>query len=211
MMARFSPFVRAVFVLAGIGVLVAVGVFVYFLNTGLNARDEPGAVETSVAGGLRNAIIGWHAGDLANPVERSPDIIAAGRAHFADHCATCHANDGSGKTDYGRGMYPKPPDLRLPGTQDLTDGELFHIIENGIRFTGMPAFGTGQPSPDSATWHLVHFIRHLPDLSEPELAEMEMLNPLPPSEWAAREAERRFLAGNDGNAPAPPTNPPHKH
>jgi mono/diheme cytochrome c family protein len=210
MMARLSPFVRALLVLAGAGLLVAVAAFVYLLNTGLNARDEPGGLETFAALRLRNTIIGWHARDLANPVERSPDVIAAGRAHFADHCATCHGNDGSGNTDYGRGMYPKPPDQRLPRTQNLTDGELFYVIENGVRLTGMPAFGTGQPSPDSATWHLVHFIRHLPDLSEPELAEMEMLNPLPPSEWAAREAERRFLAG-DGDAPAPPTNPPHKH
>jgi mono/diheme cytochrome c family protein len=210
MMARFSPFVRALVVLAGAGLLVAVAVFVYFLNAGLNARGEPGRLETFVALRLRNAIIGWHARNLANPVERSPDVIAAGRAHFADHCATCHANDGSGNTDYGRGMYPKPPDLRLQRTQDLTDGELFYIIENGVPLTGMPAFGTSEPSPDSATWHLVHFIRHLPDLSEPELTEMELLNPVPPSEWAAREEERRFLAG-DSDAPAPPTNPPHKH
>jgi mono/diheme cytochrome c family protein len=210
MMKRFSPFVRALFVLGGIGALLVVGVFVYLLNTGLNAREEPGGLEAFAALRLRNTIVRWQSRDLTNPVERSPDMVAAGRGHFADHCATCHANNGSGDTELGRGMYPKPPDMRLQRTQRLSDGELFYIIENGVRLTGMPAFGTGQPSPDSATWHLVHFIRHLPDLSEPELAEMELLNPVPPSVWEEREAERRFLAGG-GESPAPPTNPPHKH
>ena len=63
------------------------------------------------------------------------------RAHFADHCAICHANDGSGDTPIGRALWPKAPDMRLRETQDLSDGELFWIIENGIRFTGMPALG----------------------------------------------------------------------
>ena len=78
---------------------------------------------------------------LTNPAEYSGDAIADGRAHFADHRATCHANNGSGKTPTGSGLWPKAPDMRLPETQGLSDGELFWIIENGIRFTGMPACG----------------------------------------------------------------------
>ena len=46
-----------------------------------------------------------------------------------------------GETLIGRGLYPKPPDMTAGGTQQLTDGELYTIIENGVRFTGMPAFG----------------------------------------------------------------------
>ena len=72
------------------------------------------------------------------------EAIAEGRAHFADHCASCHANDGSGDTEMGRGLYPRAPDMRLAATQNLEDHELFYIIENGIRLTGMPAWGTGK-------------------------------------------------------------------
>lgn len=133
-------------------------------NTGVSARAEPGGIETFLAGNVRNLAIGRRARALQNPIERSSDIIAAGRAHFADHCASCHANDGRGDTAMGQGLFPKPPDMRLARTQDLTDGELFYIIENGIRFTGMPGWGTGEESGESASWHLVHFIRHLPDL-----------------------------------------------
>lgn len=122
------------------------------------------------------------AGSLTNPVEYSGEVIADGRAHFADHCAMCHANDGGGDTAMSRGMWPKVPDMRLSQTQNLSDGELFWIIENGIRFTGMPAWSTGTKEGETSTWHLVHFIRRLPRLTREELDEMELLNPRSPAE-----------------------------
>ena len=48
-------------------------------------------------------------------------------------CATCHGSNGSGHTTIGRNVYPKAPDMRLPATQNLTDGELYFTIANGIR------------------------------------------------------------------------------
>lgn len=204
-----SPFIRALLLLIGVGVFVALLGFTYLLSTGLKARDEPGAIETFFALGLRNFIIGWHAKNLRNPVERGPEVIAEGRAHFADHCANCHANDGSGETEMGQGLYPKPPDLRLRRTQNLTDGALFYIIENGVRLTGMPAWGTGTEEGEMASWRLVHFIRHLPDVSEPELAEMESLNPASPEEIQQRLLEQQFLQGEEP-AGTSPTMPQHK-
>ena len=124
-------------------------------------------------------------------------VIADGLAHFADHCAICHGNDGAGDTNYGKRLFPRSPDLRLPETQNLTDGELFHIIEQGIRFTGMPGFGDGTEEGVHASWHLVHFIRHLRDLTEDELASMEKLNPRPPAEVRQEIEEERFLLGLD--------------
>jgi mono/diheme cytochrome c family protein len=74
-----------------------------------------------------------------------------GRNHWADHCATCHANNGSGETEIGRSLYPKAPDMRGPETQSLSDGELYYIIRNGVRMTGMF---------DYETWMLAAFIRN---------------------------------------------------
>lgn len=203
------PFLKGVLLATGVFVVIAVLGLLAFMGRGVSARPEPGRLETFIALTIRNFTISSHAKNIENPIERSPEIIAAGRAHWADHCANCHANDGSGDTEMGRGLYPKPPDMRLARTQDLTDGELFYIIENGLRFTGMPGWGTGDASGEAASWHLVHFIRHLPELSEPEIAEMESLNPMPPDVWRAREEERRFLQGDD--APAPPPRPSHEH
>jgi hypothetical protein len=83
--------------------------------------------------------------------------------HFADHGATGHANDGSGGTDLGPGVYPPPPDMRLPDTQQPRDGELSYI-----RVTGMPAFGSEDPAQDEDSGKPVHFIRHQPNISEVE-------------------------------------------
>ena len=173
------PFVKALLVLIILVMAAGVGVVVYVAKTGLSAREAPGRIETLLARNLRNLAIARRARLLSNPIERAPEIVAAGRAHFADHCAVCHDNNGSGDTTFGRGMWPKPPDLRSDETQKLSDGEIFYIIEHGIRFSGMPGFGNGTNEGKNASWHLVHFIRHLPDISEPELAEMKQLNQKP--------------------------------
>ena len=177
-----KPVVKAFLVLVILVIAAGAGVVAYVATTGMSARPEPGRIETFLARNLRNLAIGRRARQLSNPVERAPDVIAGGRAHFADHCAVCHANDGGGNTTFGRGMWPKPPDLRKEPTQKLSDGELFYIIEHGIRFSGMPGFGSGTSEGEKQSWHLVHFIRHLPDNSEPELAEMAGLNPKPAGE-----------------------------
>jgi mono/diheme cytochrome c family protein len=152
-------------------------------------------METAVARAVRGFAIPAGERRRPNPVPAGPEAIAAGLAHFADHCAVCHGNDGSGDADLGRGLFPPPPDMRRDPTQRLTDGELFYIIENGIRFTGMPAFGTGDAGHAGDSWQLVHFIRHLPALSEDELQRMRDLNPRPAAEIRQEMEEERFLRG----------------
>src|SRR5436305_995608 len=125
-------------------------------------------------------------------------------AHYADHCAACHANDGSGETELGLGLYPKPPDMRLAATQSLTDGELFFIIENGVRLTGMPAWSTGHTDSEESTWHLVHFIRELPRLRPEKIEDMKRLNPRSPADLQQEIEEQKFLHGSDDVTPSPP-------
>lgn len=202
------PAIKAFLMLLGLIVVAASGVVFYVMRAGLSARQEPGAAEIFVARTVRNLAVARHARGLRNPIERTPEVIAAGRAHFADHCASCHANDGSGNVEMGRNLFPKAPDMRLAATQDLTDGELFWIIENGIRFTGMPGWGTGTREGEESSWHLVHFIRHLPDVAEAEIEQMEALNPRSPQEIRQEIEAERFLRGDDV-APAQP--PAHVH
>jgi mono/diheme cytochrome c family protein len=169
------------------------------LRGGMSARAEPSALEARIARRLRSWAIPSSARRARNPVPPGPPAIAAGLAHFADHCASCHANDGSGRTRLGRSLYPRPPDMRRRETQDLSDGELFHVIENGVRLTGMPAWG-GEGSAEGS-WQLVHFIRHLPALTGEEQDRMEALNPRSPDEWRDREEEESFLRGEPRKAP----------
>src|SRR5579884_1207071 len=100
------------------------------LHNGLSARARPSALETFIARNIRHIAIPSNARAMTNPIADSPEVQREARLHFADHCAICHGNDGSGDTPIGRGLYPKPPDLRQEHTQKLSDGELFWIIEN---------------------------------------------------------------------------------
>ena len=127
--------------------------------------------------------------------------MGSARAHFADHCASCHGNDGRGRTKLGQGLYPKAPDMTLAETQSLSDGALFAIIENGVRLTGMPAWGQPGPEDDQETWELVHFIRRLQQLTPGELAEMESSNPKSRKDLEEEDAIRKFLAG-EGDKPS---------
>jgi len=177
--------------------VAALGALV-LLRGGISARATPSDLESRAARTLRRWAIPAEARAAPNPIPSSARALEEGLAHFADHCATCHGNDGSGQTAIGRNLYPRAPDMRRPETQALTDGELFFVIENGVRLTGMPAWG----GPDTAegSWELVRFVRHLPSLTTGEKARMEALNPKSPDEWRALEEEDAYL---HGDSPAP--------
>ena len=181
------------------------------LQGGFSAREKPSTIEAFVAKRLRLLAIPAEARDRRNAVAVSPDVLREARAHFADHCATCHANDGSGDSDIGRSLYPPAPDMREPATQSLSDGELFFVIHNGIRFTGMPAWGGDDPEKDLDSWKLVHFIRHLPELTEDEIAEMRRLNPKSPHELEAGKQKDESPDGHGEPADHEPTVHRHDH
>jgi len=140
-----------------------------------------------------------------NPFTSSPELLHESAHHFADHCAPCHGNDGSGGTEMGRNLFPRAPDMRLDATQRLSDGELYYIIHNGIRWTGMPAWG--DPDSDMDSWKLVLFLRHLPHLSPDELRDMERFNPKSIAEQEEEKEEEDFLNGGPASTKVPAHEP----
>lgn len=168
--------------------------FVTIVRDGFAARDKPSAIEARVARAARSLALPAHAKMLINPLNITPDVLAHARAHWADHCATCHANDGSGDTAIGRNLYPKAPDMRAADTQALTDGELYYVVQNGIRLSGMPAWGE-RVDDDKDSWALVVLIRHLPKLEAEEILDMERMNPKSPDELREQQREEDFLHG----------------
>jgi mono/diheme cytochrome c family protein len=201
---------KALWFLAGaLGLAAATAVTgVVFIKTstdGFSTHGQPTAIERAIATRARSMAIPKAARDRKNPIDNSPDVLAAARSHWADHCAVCHANDGSGQTTIGQHLYPPAPDMREAGTQQRSDGELFYIIENGIRLSGMPGWGGSDGGEDS--WHLVHFIRHLPKLSQTEIQEMEKLNPKTEAERQEELRDEQFLRGE----PLPDASPKAHH
>ncbi|HSR08369.1 MAG TPA: c-type cytochrome [Bryobacteraceae bacterium] len=182
----------------------AAGAIILHDARGFSASEPPGVLERWIARRARSAAMPSGARARPNPLQNTPAVLAEARAHWADHCATCHANDGSGDTLLGKHTSPPAPDMRLEATQKLTDGELFYVIQNGIRLTAMPAWSSGSAHDEQDSWKLVHFIRHLPQLTLEEKQEMEKLNPKAPDDLKEEEEEKKFLEGQ-GEAE------PHEH
>jgi mono/diheme cytochrome c family protein len=186
--------------------IVATGiVFIKMSADGFSTHSQPTAIERAIATRARTMAIPKAALDRKNPIANSPDVLAEARSHWADHCAVCHGNDGSGQVTIGQHLYPPAPDMREAGTQQRSDGELFYIIENGIRLSGMPGWGGSGGGEDS--WKLVHFIRHLPKLSQTEIQEMEKLNPKTEAERQEELRDEQFLRGE----PVPDASPKAHH
>ena len=124
--------------LAMLLLVVAGGGWLYWFVTrhGFSARQKPTRLEAFLARRARGRATPAGVKRLSNPLPTSPLNIAEGRDHFADHCALCHANDGSGKTMINEGLYPPAPDLRAdetqrrPGQIEIYDGRrlVIHLL-----------------------------------------------------------------------------------
>lgn len=176
-------------------VVLLVAVATLTRGMGLSARRVPLPGEAALARAARAWTLPARYRALATPLAPLPEALRAGMEHWADHCAVCHDNDGRGRTEVGRGLFPPVPDMQAAATQDLSDGALFYAIEEGVPFTGMPGWSTGTPEGERQSWELVLFIRHLPEITTEELMEMEALNPRSPAELRRDQEIDDFLGG----------------
>ena len=180
------------------------------MRRGISARKEPSATEIRVARAVRHMAIPKIDREEENPwaTVATPEVLKDAREHFADHCSQCHANDGSGKTEMGQYLYPRAPDMRLPATQNLSDGELYYIIRNGVPLTGMPAWGEPNLVQDDDSWQLVLFIRHLPKITAEEIKDMEHYNPVGEME---REDQKEHEGAASRGSASGTSIPEHHH
>jgi predicted CXXCH cytochrome family protein len=153
-----------VFVLAAIALAALV-------RRGFRATTAPSGFETVVARTVRNFAIPSRARNEQNPLEDTSENLQEGREDFIARCASCHGNDGSGITQIGQNLYPRAPDLRGPQTQNLRDGEIHYIVENGVQLTGMPAWRNPHQESGDDSWRLVLFVRSLHSPANKEEAQ----------------------------------------
>jgi len=144
------------------------------IRRGFSAADQPSAVERVVSRTVRNLGIPASARDDRNPLAPTQEGLQEAQELFTNHCAGCHGKDGNARSEIGQNFYPKAPDLRLPATQNLTDGEIHYIIKNGVRLTGMPALGNPHMGEDTNTaWKIVLFVRSISQLTPQQKAEQQ--------------------------------------
>jgi mono/diheme cytochrome c family protein len=140
--------------------LAAVVAIVGFSQIKLDALQEPDHLETVLATGAKHFLIGWGSREgIPPPPTNLQASVEEGDKLYATDCSMCHGPDGHTATDAGRWMYPRAADLTASGVQQYSDRELFWVVKNGIRFSGMPAFG--KVESDEHIWNLVHYVRTL--------------------------------------------------
>jgi mono/diheme cytochrome c family protein len=140
--------------------LGVIGATVGVLLQGCTTGKQPSQEETSVANAAKDVTIPLEAGKMRNPLPATDEVVSQGREVFLGSCAQCHGADARGDTDIGRNMYPPAMDLSSSHVQHWSDAELFWIIQNGVRLTGMPSWKSS--ISDNDTWKLAHFIHNLP-------------------------------------------------
>jgi mono/diheme cytochrome c family protein len=138
-------------------VLVFAGICWFLASQPFSARRKPGLIEAFLANRVRSLSIPASVKKRRNPLGSSDVDLTLTKKAFGDQCSVCHAPDGSGETTINRSLSPPAPDFRTPGTQNLSDGEIFYIIKNGVRFTGVPAWDI----TDDENWRLVFYIKQM--------------------------------------------------
>jgi len=149
------------------------------------AHQKPSSVETALANAAKDLVIPIETENLKNPLLSNSQVISEGQQVYLQSCAICHGTDGHGQTTLGQGMYPPVMDLTSPHVQHWNDAQMFWIIQNGVRMTGMASWKSAISSED--TWKLVIFIRHLPELdsAEAENAKTQKLPEKTPAQLIA--------------------------
>ncbi len=169
-MRALKPFLAAILIL----LVVATVCTALLIRRGFRATATPSKMEASLARIVRNLAIPTQERNNRNPLESTSEAVQQGREIFLTHCAVCHGITGDGKTQVGTNLYPRVPGLRTPATQNLSDGEIHYIIENGVQLTGMPAWGNPHSESSGESWKLVLFVRSLRSLTNEEKSQQGM-------------------------------------
>ncbi len=187
-----------------------IGIVVWSGSYDVGATNPPGRLEKKFAALALDRAIQKRAPARSNPFAK-PEDVRAGLAHYKENCLDCHGAPGVEESEFGQGLNPPAPDLTLPSVQRMRDGELYWVVSNGIRMTGMPAFSPTHKEDE--IWKIVAFVRHLPEITK---EEQQTLKAGQEGEEHHREAEEtgkpeagKEPAGgeNPGQTPPPGTTP----
>jgi len=147
-------------------VIIAVVGFVYsgIFNVSTQWEDPEWLKWMLIA--TREASVEARADDIQPPLLGGATQIANGFRSYREMCAICHTPPGESDSPITQGLNPSPPDLTKQPDHAMSDAELFWVIKNGIRMTGMPAWGPTHG--DAEIWDIVAFLKALPSIDAAE-------------------------------------------
>jgi mono/diheme cytochrome c family protein len=164
-----KPFIRTFLVL--IGLLVAGGVVFFgagFYNVAANTPHWK--LTFVILKAAKERSISVHSSDLVIPPLQGQTLLNKGFPHFHEMCRLCHGGPGYSRDEFAEGLYPNPPNLTSEGIQELDNAELYWVVKNGLKMTGMPAFGATHN--EEALQAIIAFVRSLPNLTAEEYGAM---------------------------------------
>jgi mono/diheme cytochrome c family protein len=192
---------------------ILLGILIVFLTgfllaaTGsinIAAKEGAGKFEQRVAQFTLRKAVARRAPKEANPFTGKPDALRTGLAHYKENCVTCHGAPGVEESEAAMGLNPPAPDLTLPAIQKMSDGELYWVVANGIRMTGMPAFSLTHKQEE--IWKMVAIDRHLPEITAEEQKVLKA-----GSEEEEHHHEGEEPAGSEEKAKSEPAAGPTPH
>ncbi len=149
-------------------VLVVLGIAGFIFATGrfnVAATAPPDMIDKMAPWALDKALE-RRSKEVTDPIAKDAGAVARGLTHYRENCLPCHGAPGVEPAEFHEGMNPSPPDIDAPALQQDSDAELFWVVKNGIRMTGMPAFGVNHK--DEEIRDIVAFVRHAPQITDAE-------------------------------------------
>jgi mono/diheme cytochrome c family protein len=151
-------------------IVVGVALSVWFGIYNVAATEPHWKITVWYLEKVRERSISVHSRGVTPPSLKDQKLIEIGFRHYHEMCQLCHGGPGVYPEDFAKGLNPKPPDLISEGIRRLSSAELYWIVKNGIKMTGMPAFGVTHNEEE--LWAMVAFVNRLPYLKPWEYEEM---------------------------------------
>jgi len=157
----------AIMVIIGLGAGLAL---IYSGVINIAATNPHSALVDWVLSTASDNAIHYHAKGIKAPSVDSQEMVLTGFRHYQEMCVGCHLAPGIESSEISKGLMPKPPKLQM-AAEEWTPAELFWVIKNGIKMTGMPAWGPTHS--DEKLWAIVAFVKKLPQMTAEQYKAME--------------------------------------
>ncbi len=162
------------FLRAGIVIVVLIIAFLAYIYSGIynvSALVPHNKLTLWIMNTVGDNSIKHHANDdIKTPDLSDSSLVKMGFVHFREMCVGCHGGPGIEQSEIAKGLYPSPPMLSKTA-KEWTPQQLFWITKNGLKMTGMPAFGPTHT--DDMIWAIVAFTKQLPTMTKEQYQKFD--------------------------------------
>ena len=158
---------------AAVVVVIFISGFLFFIYSGMynmSAMEPHNGLTLWMMNTVKDNSIEHQAKDIKAPNLNDSTLVKTGFSHYREMCVGCHGGPGQSRDEIGQGLYPMAPTL-AKSAKELLPAQLFWITKNGIKMTGMPAFG--KTHPDDKIWAIVSFLEKLPGMTKEQYQALD--------------------------------------